>query len=75
MAGFVNFSIALVVFGVLSFLQTFVPLMILNDDNFSLADIYPVVAYTVGMTVMLIFLAFRYKDVRRWFPAKKSASS
>ena len=65
LAGFVNFSIALVVFGVLSFLQTFVPLMILNDDNFSLADIYPVVAYTVGMTVMLIFLAFRYKDVRR----------
>ncbi len=70
LAGFVNFSIALVVFGVLSFLQTFVPLSMLPDENFSLADFYPVVAYTVGMTVMLIFLAFRYKDVRRWFPAK-----
>ena len=70
LAGFVNFSIALVVFGILSFLQTFVPLSMLPDDNFSLADAYPVMAYAVGMTVMLIFLAFRYRDVRRWFPAK-----
>jgi hypothetical protein len=70
LAGFVNFSIALVVFGILSFLQTFVPVSMLPDDNFSLADAYPVMAYVVGMTVMLIFLAFRYKDVRRWFPAK-----
>ena len=74
LAGFVNFSIALAVFGVLSFLQTFVPLSMLPDENFSLADFYPVVAYTVGMTVMLIFLAFRYKDVRRWFPAKAQKS-
>jgi hypothetical protein len=74
LAGFVNFSIALVVFGVLSFLQTFVPVIIVNDENFSLADFYPVMAYTVGMTVMLIFLAFRYKDVRRWFPAKTGKS-
>jgi len=70
LAGFVNFSIALVVFGVLSFLQTFVPISMLPDDNFSLADAYPLFAYVVGMTVMLIFLAFRYRDVHRWFPAK-----
>jgi len=71
LAGFVNFSIALVVFGILSFLQTFVPLSLLPDDEFSLADTYPLFAYAIGMTVMLIFLAFRYRDVRRWFPAKK----
>ncbi|MFL7871347.1 MAG: TIR domain-containing protein, partial [Anaerolineales bacterium] len=66
LAGFVNFSLALVVFGILSFLQSFVPLSMLPDDNFSLADAYPVMAYAVGMTVMLIFLVFRYRDVRRW---------
>ena len=71
LAGFVNFSIALVVFGILSFLQTFVPLSLLPDDEFSLADTYPLFAYAIGMTVMLIFLAFSYRDVRRWFPAKK----
>lgn len=70
LAGFINFSIALVAFGVLSFLQSIVPLVMLPDDNFSLADGYPIFAYVVGMTVMLIFLAFRYRDVRRWFPAK-----
>lgn len=32
--------------------------------------LYPAVAYVVGMTVMGIFLAYRYRDVRRWFPAK-----
>jgi hypothetical protein len=74
LAGFVNFSIALVVFGILSFLQTVVPLSMLPDDNFSLADAYPLFAYVIGMTVMLIFLAFRYKDVRRWFPAKAQES-
>ena len=71
LAGFVNFSIALVVFGILSFLQSVVPVSMIPDDNFSLADAYPVFAYAIGMTVMLVFLAFRYRDVRRWFPAKK----
>ena len=72
LSGFFNFSIALVVFGVLTFVQSFVPGMMLpDDDNFSLAEMYPVAAYVVGMTIMLIFLAFRYRDVRRWFPAKK----
>jgi hypothetical protein len=70
LAGFVNFSIALVAFGVLAFLQSVVPLAIINDDFFSLADIYPLFAYIIGMTIMSIFLALRYKDVRRWFPAK-----
>jgi len=71
LAGFINFSIALVVFGVLTFIQSFVPAIMLPvDDNFSLAEAYPITAYVVGMTVMLIFLAFRYRDVRRWFPAK-----
>jgi hypothetical protein len=74
LAGFVNFSIALVVFGVLAFLQTVVPVSMLPDDNFSLADAYPLFAYAIGMTVMLIFLAFRYKDVRRWFPARAKKS-
>jgi hypothetical protein len=54
----------------LSALQSIVPVSMLPDDNFSLADGYPLFAYATGMTVMLIFLAFRYKDVRRWFPAK-----
>jgi hypothetical protein len=71
LAGFINFSIALVVFGVLAFIQSFVPAFMLpDDDNFSLAEMYPVVAYAVGMAIMLIFLAFRYRDVRRWFPAR-----
>jgi hypothetical protein len=71
LAGFINFSIALVVFGVLAFIQSFVPAFMLPDsENFSLAEMYPVVAYAVGMTVMLIFLAFRYRDVQRWFPAR-----
>ena len=70
LAGFINFSIALVVFGMLSTLQSIVPVSMLPDDNFSLADGYPLFAYAIGMTVMLIFLVFRYKDVRRWFPAK-----
>jgi len=71
LAGFVNFSIALVAFGMLSFLQSIVPVSMLPDDEFSLADAYPLFAYAIGMTVMLIFLAFRYRDVRRWFPAKE----
>jgi hypothetical protein len=71
LAGFINFSIALVVFGLLTFIQSIVPGMILpDDDNFSLAEMYPIAAYGVGMTVMLIFLAFRHRDVRRWFPAR-----
>jgi hypothetical protein len=72
LASFVNFSFALAGFGVLAFTQSFVPALMLPDDYyFSLAEAYPVFAYVVGMTVMLVFLAFRYRDVRRWFPAKR----
>lgn len=39
-------------------------------DKFELTLFYPAVAYVVGLTVMAIFLAYRYRDVRRWFPAK-----
>ena len=71
LAGFVNFSFALVGFGMLASVQSFLPALARpDDDNFSLAEAYPLFAFIVGMTVMLVFLAFRYKDVRRWFPAK-----
>lgn len=77
LASFWNFGLALVGVGLLSFMQSFLSAFVLSDselnaigDNFSLAEAYPVTAAVVGGVVMVIFLAFRYKDVRRWFPAK-----
>ncbi len=71
LAGFVSFSFALLGFGVLSTVQTFLPAIMRSEDaDFSLAEAYPLFAFVVGMTVMLIFLGFRYRDVHRWFPAR-----
>ena len=71
LASFINFSLALVIFGVLTVVQTYIPILILEDDGFySNADYYPLAAYAIGITVMTIFLAFKHHDIRRWFPAK-----
>jgi hypothetical protein len=40
-----------------------------SAKEFSNAEIYPPAGYVIGMFVMSIFLAFRYRDVRLWFPA------
>jgi hypothetical protein len=77
LASFFNFSLALIAFGLLAFTQSFLPAFTSagntyysESNKFSLAEAYPILAYVVGILVLGIFLIFRYRDVRRWFPAK-----
>lgn len=72
LASFTNFSLALVGLGVLTFAQLIVYLINISDvtKDFSNAVAYPAMGYLIGMLVMSIFLAFRYRDVRLWFPAR-----
>lgn len=41
-----------------------------EDQQFNLAETYPLFAYMAGMPILTLFLAFSFRDVRRWFPAK-----
>ncbi len=71
LASFMVFSLGLVGLGLLLYIHVigqFVDVEAAN--NYTLTLTYPLYAHVVGMTVMGIFMAYRYRDVWRWFPAK-----
>ena len=72
LASFTNFSVALLGLGVLSFAQFIVYAYNIGDTTnpYSLAEVYPPAGYVIGMLVMSVFLVFRYRDVRLWFPVR-----
>jgi cytochrome b561 len=76
-ASFRNFSIGLIVMGLLVFYPFVVDVQTTEaitsvDQNTqtSAAIIYPVIMYVLGGATMTVFLFLRYADARRWFPAK-----
>ena len=69
-ASFFKFSLAIAGLGLPVLVQSFAGLLISEAETPNIAKLYPVATYVVGMPVMLLFLAFRYRDVRRWFPAR-----
>jgi hypothetical protein len=77
LASFGIFSLALAGVGVFVLAASFMPVMVLSGDTLNQflddpnpAVLYPVVAYAVGIVVLVLFLLIRYRDVRLWFPAK-----
>jgi len=74
LASFINFSLALMGLGIISTAQTMVFAVNSTDTtSFSTAEAYPLMGYAAGMLIMSIFLAFRYRDVRLWFPVRVKA--
>lgn len=72
-AAFTRYSLALLGLGVLIFWQSIAGEE-RSDQLFNLSESYPLFAYMIGMIVMALFLAIRFRDVRRWFPAKAPKS-
>ncbi|MDX2034668.1 MAG: toll/interleukin-1 receptor domain-containing protein [Blastocatellia bacterium] len=70
LSSFPTFSLAVLGLGLPVLAQSFAGLLMSQAETPSIAEIYPLFAYAIGMPVMSVFLAFRYRDVRRWFPAK-----
>jgi hypothetical protein len=69
LSSFPTFSLAVLGLGLPVLAQSFAGLLISQAETPSIAELYPLFAYVVGMPVMCVFLACRYRDVRRWFPA------
>jgi hypothetical protein len=71
LASFTAFSLALVALGIIATAQSLIFIVSTAETaDFSSAEMYPMFGYGIGMLVMSIFLAFRYRDVRLWFPLK-----
>lgn len=70
LASFLVFSLALLGIGLLIILHFFGQFFSEANAKYDLSVAFPGVAYFVGMPVMAIFLLYRFRDVRRWFPAK-----
>ncbi|MFN0085806.1 MAG: TIR domain-containing protein [Blastocatellia bacterium] len=73
-ASFLHFSLALMALGVPVLAHSFGSLLMSQAEAPTIAETYPVLAYVAGMPVMLVFLAYRYRDVRRWFPARTTTN-
>jgi hypothetical protein len=72
LASFLIFSLALLGIGFLLAVQFLGQFFSETSEKYEhdLAVIYPGFAYLAGMLVMSIFLLYRFRDVRRWFPAR-----
>lgn len=75
-ATFTRYSLALLGLGVLTFWQGLAGHAGVGGVGqlMNLSHSYPLLAYMIGIIVMALFLPIRFRDVRRWFPAKAPKS-